>query len=73
MQNMAKNQCKKRGHHKEKDWKVKPLAAKHGVTERYVHMVVNGECSNEAIFSDYMFLFSGENKLLQAVKNLVAF
>lgn len=52
---------------------VEIIASKHGVSDRYVRMVISGERNNELIFSDYMFYKQEHNLLLNAVKNLVPF
>lgn len=44
-----------------------------GVSERYVRYVLDGKRKNEAVFTVYMELVDGQNKLVQAVKQLVPF
>lgn len=73
VQNMAKKTGKKRGRYQKKDWKVPVLAAKYRVDPRFVRMVKDGERSHDAIFSDFMFLQAGENKLIEAVNKLNLF
>ena len=52
---------------------VQKTAELGGVSERYVRMVINGDRTNEDVFSTYMFLAEGTNKLLQAAKAHVQF
>lgn len=55
---------------------VKRVADIHGVSERYVNMVRNGERENEAIMNSYMELKESiheKSALLKAVNTLVPF
>lgn len=44
-----------------------------GVSERYVRYVLDGKRNNEEVLTVYMELMDGQNKLMQAVKQLVPF
>lgn len=60
---------------------VSKLAAKHGVTKRYVYMVVRGDRQNDDLFADYMELKEiadnieklQDNPLMEAVMATVPF
>ncbi|SEW02286.1 hypothetical protein SAMN05428988_1348 [Chitinophaga sp. YR573] len=52
---------------------VSEIADKHGVSTRYVYMVLAGERDNEPILSDYLAVYQSTNLLLAAVKNAVPF
>lgn len=56
---------------------VLKVARIHGVTTRYVKMVIKGDRENEAILADYMeILETGnevENRLKEEIKKLVPF
>jgi hypothetical protein len=47
------------------------VAEVHGVSPRYVRMVMNAERENEAIIETYMQIVEQDNALLQAVKKAV--
>lgn len=53
--------------------KVAEVAAITGVSKRHVYRVLSGDQENEEVLSVYMFLHEGENKLLQAAKQLLPF
>lgn len=71
--NVANSGMKKQKRDSRKAFIVKELAEKHGVTTRYVYMVLDGERDSERILSDYLELYQGTNKLLEAVKKAVPF
>jgi hypothetical protein len=51
---------------------VTTIVAKiHGVSDRYVRYVINGERENDAIFSTYMEIIEQDNLLIQAVQKAV--
>ena len=52
---------------------VKILGVKHVKTDRFIRMVRDGERSHERVFSDYMFMQTGWNKLVEEVNKLVPF
>lgn len=47
------------------------VAEVHGVSPRYVRMVMNAERENEAIIETYMQIVEQDNALLQAVREAV--
>lgn len=54
-----------------KPFLVERVAGMKGVTKAYVYMVLRGERDNDDIFSCYMELQEGTEKLLEAVKTAV--
>lgn len=52
---------------------IKKTADLHNISRRQVHRILNGENENKAVVETFMFLFEGENQLLQAAQNLVPF
>lgn len=52
---------------------VSEVADKHGVSARYVYMVLSGERENEQILSDYLAIYQSTNLLLEAVKKAIPF
>jgi hypothetical protein len=52
---------------------VAEIADKHGVSTRYVYMVLAGSRDNEQILSDYLAVHESTNLLLAAVKNACPF
>lgn len=44
------------------------VAQVHGVTPRYVRMVMNGERENEAIMDTFMEIVEQDNMLLEAIQ-----
>lgn len=60
-------------HDPQRTWIVAKTAAIHGVSKRYVYMVIKGEKENDAVFATYMDLLEGSNDLLKAVEQLVPF
>lgn len=54
-------------------WIVEETANKHGVSDRHVRLVINGERKNEEIIGTYMTLAEGAHQLVEAVKKLVPF
>ncbi len=57
----------------QKTWIVAKTAAIHGVSKRYVYMVIKGDREDDAVFTTYMDLLEGSNDLLNAVEQLVPF
>jgi len=43
----------------------------HGVSTRYVQMILSGDRDNERIFETYMTLKEGKSKLIKAVEKAV--
>jgi hypothetical protein len=68
---MPKNPSKQTQKRKIAEEVVRILADKHGVTERFVQMVISGEKNNEEILTDYLFYKQEHNLLLQEVKKAV--
>lgn len=68
---MPKNPSKQTSKRKIAEEVVRVLADKHGVTERFVQMVISGEKKNEDILTDYLFYKQEHNLLLQEVKKVV--
>lgn len=52
---------------------IKKTAEIVGVSPRFVNYVLNGDRESEDVLSVFMLLQEGENKLLQAVKELLPF
>jgi len=51
--------------------RVQKTAELTGYTADYVYKVLNAVRENEDVMTTYMFLYEGENKLMQAAKKLV--
>jgi hypothetical protein len=70
---MANNPKKPAFRDSEKASLVKKVADIHGVSTRYVYMILNGDREHEAVFTTYMNLLEGTNELLEKVKQMVPF
>ncbi len=70
---MSNNPKKTIAHDSDKASLVKKTADIHGVSTRFVYMVLNGERGNDEVFTTYMNLHEGVNDLVEAVKQMVQF
>jgi hypothetical protein len=52
---------------------VQILALKYAKTDRFIRMIRDGERNQARVFSDYMFMQTGWNKLVEEVNKLVPF
>lgn len=49
------------------------VAGIHGVSSRYVRMVMNGDEDNEKVFSTVMQYLEGKNLLIETIKETIPF
>lgn len=70
---MPNNKPKQQLDRKKPEEIVQLLADKHGVTKRYVQMVIQGDRKNEEILADYLTYKESHNLLLAAVLKAVPF
>jgi hypothetical protein len=69
----AKIMVKKQNRDIIKAARIERTAQLHGVSKRYVRLVLQGERNNEDVFATYMTYAEQENKLLDVVRRLVPF
>jgi hypothetical protein len=70
---MRKNPTNQRLNRKKRDEVASIIAAIHGVSARYVRMVVSGEAKNDQILIDYLNYKIGKNRLIDAIKKSAPF
>ena len=70
---MRKNPTNQYQNRKKRDEVASIIAAIHGVSARYVRMVINGEKQNDQILIDYLNYNVGKNRLIDAIKKEVPF